>query len=1176
MSCPHCGTENAASAKFCIGCGAPLVRVCSVCGTGNGAAARFCQECGTALVEDAAPATLARAAATSERRLVSILFADLVGFTTLAESRDAEDVRELLSRYFDACRRLIDLYGGTVEKFIGDAVMAVWGTPAATEDDAERAVRTALDLVAAVSALGQEVGAEGLRARAGVMTGETAVTLGAEGQGMVAGDLVNTASRVQALAEPGTVLVGEATRRSSQAAIAYEDAGSHELKGKAEPIRLWRALRVTASRGGALKAEGLEPPFVGRERELRLVKEHFHASAQESTAHIVTVVGVAGIGKSRLAWEFEKYTDGLAEAVWWHRGRCLAYGEGVAYWALAEMLRMRARISDADAPAPALAKLRVTIAEHVRDEDERAWLEPRLAHLLGLTERTAPERADLFSAWRLFFERLSEESPVVLVFEDLQWADAALLDFVEYLLEWSRSHALYVLALARPELSERSPGFGAGSRNATTLALEPLAAPAMEELLDGFVPGLPAGVRGQILDRAEGVPLYAVETVRMLLDRGLLERREDAYRVTGAIEALDVPETLHALIAARLDGLPAEERRVLQDASVLGKSFTRAGLAALSGLREDELEPLVSGLVRKEVLSLQADPRSPERGHYTFLQDLLKRVAYETLARKERKTLHLAAAAYFDQLWGSSEQEVVEVVAAHYLDAYRAAPDAEDAAQIKRIAGERLALAGERAASLAAQDEARKYFEHAAELAEEPLRRAALLERAGQAAGLVGPFETAVDLLERSVALYRAEGVHHAAARVTAWLGWALWFAGDPKGGSELLEEAFDLLADEEPDADLAELGEVRARVRFFLGDVEGAGERIEPSLEIAEALYLPAVLVEALNTKHLVLHATGRDEESIARLQRAVEIGRRHDLAGGLNRALYNYSYQLVAHDEYAEAKRADFECLELSRRMGNRVNEIMAVGHLLASLFLLGEWDEFADRLTEIEAVGPERIALDRLSVGPLLLVHRGDVAGARRILDEFASFRESDDVQARSGYVISAGIVLRAEGKPAEALGHLREALAPENRLAPRHAFTKRALVESVEAALEAADLDAAEELLGEWDGLRPVDRTGFLEAQRLRLGARLALQRGETEPVVPAFRRAATLFRELGVPFYLAVTLVEHGEVLVAQGRNDEAGSLLAEAREIFERLGALPWLERTGRVVAAGPRSEVLA
>src|SRR5579859_4682737 len=359
--CSSCGTENSVGRKFCGRCGSALTQACPSCGVANEPGMRFCGECGAPLLPEAMadvePAALIREASVAERRLVSVLFADLVGFTALSESRDAEEVRDLLSRYFDICRRLIELYGGTVEKFIGDAVMAVWGTPTATEDDAERAVRAALDLVAAVTALGDEVGAPELRARAGVLTGEAAVNLATTGEGMVAGDLVNTASRIQAVAGPGTVLVGEATRRASEQAIAFEEAGEHVLKGKTEPVVLYRAVRVTAARGGALRSEGLEAPFVGRERELRLVKELFHASWEQSRAQLVQITGIGGIGKSRLAWEFFKYVDGLADNVFWHRGRCLAYGEGVAYWGLAEMVRTRAQILEGEETESAREKL---------------------------------------------------------------------------------------------------------------------------------------------------------------------------------------------------------------------------------------------------------------------------------------------------------------------------------------------------------------------------------------------------------------------------------------------------------------------------------------------------------------------------------------------------------------------------------------------------------------------------------------------------------------------------------------------------------------------------------------------------------------------------------------------------------------------------------------------------
>src|SRR5262245_58148293 len=633
--CPTCGKENPPEQKFCGECGSSLGAVCPSCQTQNPTDHKFCGTCGASLTGDEAPPPIEpepAPAPAAERRLVSVLFADLVGFTAASGKRDADERRERLSRYFDSCRRLIELYGGTVEKFIGDAVMAVWGTPVATEDDAERAVRAALDLVTAVSALGDEIGAEGLRARAGVLTGEAAVTIGAEGEGMVAGDLVNTAARIQSIALPGSVYVGDATRRATEQTIAYESAGSHELQGKGGLYPLYRALRVVSGARGSLKSQGLEAPFVGRDRELRLIKDLFHACADDGRAHLVSVTGIAGIGKSRLTWEFFKYIDGLPQLTYWQRGRCLSYGEGVTYWALADLVRMRCRISEDEETAAAHSKLEAALVEHVLDEEERRFIEPRVAHLLGLEEGPRFERDDLFAAWRLFFERLADAEPTALVFEDMQWADDSLLDFIDYLLEWSRDSRLFVLTLARPELQESRPTWGAGRRNFTSLYLEPLSESSMQALLAGLVPGLPDEVHAQILERAEGVPLYAVEIVRMLLDRGLLIQDGPVYRPAGPITSLEVPETLHALIAARLDGLSTEERRVLQDASVLGKTFGKTALATLSGIRLDELEPLLTSLVRKEVLGIQADPRSPEHGQYSFLQDLIRHVAYETLS----------------------------------------------------------------------------------------------------------------------------------------------------------------------------------------------------------------------------------------------------------------------------------------------------------------------------------------------------------------------------------------------------------------------------------------------------------------------------------------------------------------------------------------------------------------
>jgi predicted ATPase/class 3 adenylate cyclase len=1106
----------------------------------------------------------------AERRLVTVLFADLVGFTAASEGRDAEETRDLLSRYFDLARTLIARYGGTVEKFIGDAVMAVWGTPVATESDAERAVRAALDLVASVPELDPA-----LRARAGVLTGEAAVTLGAEGEGMVAGDLVNTASRIQSEAEAGTVLVGEATRRATEQAIVYESAGEREVKGKTELVTLWRALRVVSGVGGTLRSAGLEPPFVGRERELKLIKELFHGGAAERRAHLVSVIGIAGIGKSRLAWEFYKYFDGIVERVWWHRGRCLAYGEGVAYWALADMVRMRCRIGEDEELASARTKLEATLEEHVLDPEERAFLEPRLAHLLGLEEGGTGDRQDLFAAWRLFFERLADSNPVVMAFEDLQWADQSLLDFIEYLLDWSRDSSLYVITLARPELHERRPGWGAAQRTFTSLYLEPLSQAAMEELLEGLVPGLPAQLREQILGRAQGVPLYAVETVRMLLDRGLLTQDGPVYKPTGAIETLEVPETLHALIAARLDGLSAEERALLQDGAVLGKTFTVSAVAALARTPEADLEPLLAGLARKEVLGVQSDPRSPEHGQYGFLQDLVRHVAYETLSKKERKGRHLAAAAHLETAFADLD-EVAEVLASHYLAAVDASRDAEDAPAITAKARATLTLAGERAASLGAPDEGQRYYEQAAALAEDALHEAALLERAGRLATQANRPAEARERLERAISRYGEAGDEHAAARATAALADTDVDEARLEEAAARLEQAVTQLERGKPTSELAAALAQLGRTRVLAGRGDEAIMPLERALTLAERLQLPEVFVGALTSKALVLLVQGRLAEARILLEAAVARAQAEQLYASQLRAANNLAVVLEASDRYAEALELIEDMVALARRRGDRRWESNLRAGGVPLLVMLGRWE---DALAIDAEEGPfatsEPTKMQLLDVA-IIHCERGDVERAESsLLAVGEPPHESDNPQIRAGYGYVEARLLRARGRHAEALAAAERALATLGELDITDTQVKIALVEAFEAALAVGDLDKAEQLLAIPESLDPGQLTPFLQASTARLRARLDAATRSHDAVDERSRAAAALFREFGLVFYQAVAQLEHAEWLLDQGRVDEADPLLAEGRATFEQLGAKPWLERT-EAAGAWPRQEVVS
>ncbi|MFL5799516.1 MAG: ATP-binding protein [Actinomycetota bacterium] len=1106
---------------------------------------------------------------------MSVLFADLVGFTTLSESRDPEEVRELLSLYFETCRRLIERYGGTVEKFIGDAVMAVWGTPVAQEDDAERAVRAAIDLTEAVAAMGRDAGAAELRTRAGVLTGEAAVTLGATDQGMVAGDLVNTAARIQSVAQPGQVYVGEPTRRTTDVAIVYEDAGSHELKGKAEPMKLWRAVRVVAKVGGGLRSEGLEAPFVGRDRELRMLKELFHASAEEGRAHLISVTGVAGIGKSRLGWEFYKYIDGLATTFRWHRGRCLAYGEGVTYWALAEMVRTRAGILEGEDPASALPKLRGAVEESFEDPEERRFVEPRLAHLLGLEDRTARDREDLFAAWRMFYERLADQMPTIMVFEDMQWADASLLDFIEYLLDWSRGHSLFVVTMSRPELTDRRPNWGTG-RGSTSLYLEPLSEDEMAALLDGLVPGLPSELRERMLERAQGVPLYAIETVRMLLDRGLLIPEGDAYRLAGDIPDLEVPETLHALIAARLDGLSADERRLVQDASVLGKTFTRESLAAVSGLSDEALQPLLASLVHKEVLSIQSDPLSPERGQYGFLQDLVKTVAYETLSRRDRKHRHLAVADHLERTWGTDDDEIVEVVAAHLVDALGMVPDAEDAHDIRARARDMVVRAAERAASLAAGEEALHYFAQAVELADEDEQRATLHERAGEMAVASATTEAATAHLTEAMDLFHRLGLDHAAARVAARLGEADLQVGRLEEAVERLQRAYDVLSADEPDEDLARVAAQLARIRFLRGEMDLVAEPVERALDIAEKQWIPELIAEALNTKSVIAIYHDHQEENFALVRHALTVALENDVPAAALRAYGNLAESMNRRDRYDEALETYREALAMARRVGHRAWETYLVEEMSFSQVQSGLWDE-AIAATESQLSEEAIQSGTLLSSLPDIHAARGEADLIESLLAISRQSGEGDDLQTRAIYVRATGVLALMRGDHRAALEAGRTAMEARHTLGMGFQGVKQGFALALEASLSLGDADAADGILGLLETLPPAQVLPFYQANRDRFGARLGILRDDQSAVDGHFKAAAGMFRELGMPFWLAVTLLEHAEWLGSSARPTDAEAPAAEAREIFERLRATSWRERLGDrfgavAVAAGDRS----
>ncbi len=1167
MVCSNCGTENRPGRKFCGGCAAPLAVLCPSCGAANEPEMRFCGECATPLVAGEAPAApttsrpgppTANAAPVAERRLVSILFADLVGFTTLAEGRDAEETRELLSRYFDLSREVIGRYGGTVEKFIGDAVMAVWGAPVAREDDAERAVRAGLELVDAVRALGPS-----LQARAGVLTGEAAVTLGATNQGMVAGDLVNTASRLQSVAAPGAVLVGEATERAASRAIAFEPAGEQTLKGKATPVPAWRALRVIAQRGGRNRTETLEAPFVGRDDELRLLKDLFHATTRERRARLVSVTGPTGIGKTRLAWEFLKYVDGLVEEVWWHAGRSPAYGDGISFWALGEMVRGRCGLLEPDDEATTRAKVADTLATHVPDPDERRWIEPALLALLGIDAGVSSEQ--LFGAWRTFFERLAATAPVVLVFEDHHYADAGLHDFVDHLLEWSKGVPVYVLTLSRPDLPERRPDTDVGRRNFASLYLDPLPERAMRELLAGLVPGLPEQAARSIVARADGIPLYAVETVRMLLAQGKLTLENGAYRPTGDLTTLAVPETLTALIASRLDGLASDERSLVADAAVLGQSFTLAGLSAVSGSEKAELEPRLRDLVRRELLTLDMDPRSPGCGQYVFVQALIREVAYNALAKRDRKARHLAAARYFESL---GSDELAGALAGHYLAAHQNAPEGPEADALATQA--RLALRGAavRAAALGSHDQAVTFLELALTIGTDPAEQADLLELAGESASAAAHHAAAESFLERALALRRASGDRLATARATASLGDVLIAGHQTERAVAILEPAAAELADLAPAPAVVGLVAQLARAYFLELEDRRALEAIEPVLEAAEHADLGPILADALVTKGSALANVGRVREGIG----VIETGERLARAGGLlptilrglnNRIAYQQDFDLPAYVAGAH------EGLAMARRVGDRGMALMFGGHLGWGLWLTGAWDAALEALNSGLAEDPEP--------GDQIVIVAGNVyVEAARGAPTEAEVAKLATLAAK---ITDPQVLWSAVDAPAFvafAAGRLAEAGEAWREMARRYASSSASypLLSAARTALWLRDDAAATE------DLVAIDRIGFhtpvVDARRTAIQAGLAALEERTGEAAGLFQDALRRLRELGMPFDEGLTAIDMAMMLDPAAHDVRAAT--DAAREILERLGAVPFIarldaalarsaDRTGRSVA---------
>jgi class 3 adenylate cyclase/tetratricopeptide (TPR) repeat protein/ribosomal protein L40E len=831
MICPNCSTVNPENARYCISCGQPMPRICSVCGAVNPPDARFCNQCGSPL--DGAPlptgerpaqlngnhtsgvvlanATTPAEETTEQRRVVTILFADLASSTALAEDLDPEDARALLAVFFGIMAREIHRHGGTVEKYIGDAVMAVFGLPVAHEDDPVRAVRAALDMQTALRQFNDErhaadPAAVELQMRIGINTGEVAAA-GAASEGrdfLVTGDAVNVAARLQQLATPGTILVGSRTWRATQGAVRYRDLPPAIVRNRARPVKIWEALAMTDQsavptprpRGVA----GLKAPMVGRDVEMELMHAVSSRVLHENSPHLVTIFGLPGIGKTRLAREFLRQpTEALATPVAatsgkrrtarrprTHprltpvsdqpvilEGRCPPYGEGITYWPLADMLRAYCGIQALESPEAARARLVqcvTRVLSRAGRRDDPALIAAYIGYTIGLESKSRrnvqlpvdaqQKQEGLLRAWRVFFEALAQPTGLILLIEDIHWADDALLDLIEFIAARAMDVPLMLLCTARPELLDKRPEWGGGKRNYVTIGLEALSPDATQQLMRELLPGatVPQSLRQGIVQKAEGNPFYIEEIVRMFVDLGILvhSNAPDAgWQVApeweGQSEVYDpgIPDTVQGVLNARLDLLAAEELDVLQHAAVIGRYFWPSALVALAPhLERARLDVVLQSLIEKELLIFADHSKTsvapPDEPIYSFNHALTREVVYGAIARTRRAHEHERVAAWLETLAQGREEEFAELLAQHYRQYYIQAnlSRTRNAARRQAVLAKvvhYLIMAGDQAAARHASSKAEGYYTDTIRLIEEegrledaPLRQA-LFTRRGDA-----------------------------------------------------------------------------------------------------------------------------------------------------------------------------------------------------------------------------------------------------------------------------------------------------------------------------------------------------------------------------------------------------------------------------------------------------------
>jgi class 3 adenylate cyclase/tetratricopeptide (TPR) repeat protein len=1137
-SADPCGFQNPPGAQFCASCGQALQVVCLNCGTALPAGFSFCTSCGTPLtaLHPAQPTAVVHQPQqpVAERRLVSVIFCDLVDFTAIAERLDPEEVRDLLSRYFETAREITARYGGTIEKFIGDAVMAVWGTPVAHEDDPTRAVRSALEIVDAVAQMRTPGVSVPLAARGAVATGETAVMIGVEGQGMVAGDIVNTASRLQSVAEAGTVLLNEATRQATVSSILARRSARRWLKGKAEPVPSWRAIRALVEAPRSLH----ESSLVGRERELDDLVAMLDAVVRAGRSRLVSVIGIPGIGKSRLATELGRRIARRREHVTVLLCRAPGRGEGTPFGALADVVRQQLKIGPRDGIELAERKLSAVLRE-LADDTERAWLEPRLEVLLNPTGEVASDREELFGAWRRFLELLTTRAPLVFVLDDAHRADGGLLDFVEHCVQATRDRPMLFVTLSRPELLELRPGWGAGVRSFSSIHLDRLSEDELKQLLTELAPALPARLVGQVVSRADGVPLYAVELARMV----------QAPPSHGVAEAKAVPGSLHGLIAARIDGLPPVERQLLLSASVLSDTFTAAELAAVAELDPATVRAGIDALMRQEALT-RHDPAHPVGvGQLRFHEQLVQEIAYRTLARRDRRRRHLAAAAYLEQ---QADESDAEEIAGHLVNAYRADPAHIDAPGIARRAQEALRVAAKRATAVHSPQRTLAHLTAALSLPIDDVEKASLIEGAAAAAQAAGQFKAAERRWRELVALRKAANDRAGAARASARLASLLFVEHSNDAALREVDAALRALGKVSRDDPAGvELASQLARAHFNRGDPAEAKTWAEQALQAAERLQLEAVATEALITRGTAQLALGETKAGVKDLNRAIARCSEGELLALELRARNNLAWLLVGDDPRATFRSAR-EGFEIGHQKGMHDMALQLASVAMAVAIDTGDWQWALDTMEELddEAMVPAHL-IDLTATTTIIRALRGE-PHPDAALTSLEPFPPDTDPQVTAQAALArAWIALLARRFPAA------RRLADEAAAALLGFNRNAALVLATRAALWADDADAAGERLDALKAGQPIGRA--MQAAIRSLDGGLAARRGRPRRAASRYRGAFTAWQQLDLPLPHALALIER-DAFAADGTDP------AESAAMLARLGApgLKPLTRTAR------------